>query len=106
MAEDLKSVSENPSGSASKTENQEEDLHNAKQKLAAIEMLTQEKLALEKDFQNKFDQLEKVNEKLAKDALKHMMRANELSVTVQSVKFNLICLLVHSLINNLPLSAQ
>ena len=50
-----------------------------------FENVAEEKLKLEKTFQKKFDHLEKDNEKLTKDMLIHMRRANELSETLQSV---------------------
>ena len=52
-----------------------------------FEKVAEEKLKLEKTFQMKFDHLEKDNEKLTKDMLIHMRRANELSETLQSVIF-------------------
>ena len=59
----------------------------AKEKLVEFEKVAEEKLKLEKTFQKKFDHLEKDNEKLTKDMLIHMRRANELSETLQSVIF-------------------
>lgn len=47
--------------------------------------MAKEKLDLEKEFQNKFDQLEKENEILTKDMLKHMKRSNELSQSLHEV---------------------
>lgn len=43
------------------------------------------RLQIEKEFQEKFDQLERDNEKLTKEMLKHMRRAEELSRTVDEV---------------------
>ena len=80
--ERLKSASESTVDSVSKIEG---ELQNAKEKLVALEKVAEEKLKLEKTFQDKFDHLEKDNEKLTKDMLKHMRRANELSETMQTV---------------------
>lgn len=49
------------------------------------EELRATKAQIEKEFQEKFDRLEKDNEKLTKEMLKHMRRADELSETLKGV---------------------
>lgn len=61
------------------------ELLEAKEKLLAMETLVEEKCRIEEHFQSKFDQLEKENETLNKDVLKHMRRANELGETIHTV---------------------
>lgn len=85
VKEGLKSASESTVGSVSKIASQEAELEETKGKLSALEKVAEEKLKMEKNFQEKFDQLEKDNERLTKDMLKHMRRANELSDTIQTV---------------------
>lgn len=61
------------------------ELLEAKEKLLAMEMIIEEKRRIEENFQSKFDQLEKENETLNKDVLKHMRRANELGESLHTV---------------------
>lgn len=85
LKEGLNSASESDRGSASMIANKEAELSDIKEKLAAFEIAIENKSALEKVVNEKLDQLEKDNEKLTKDMLKHMRRANELSETHQMV---------------------
>jgi hypothetical protein len=83
---DLKCASNSTAGSVSEIASKEAELLELKEKLVAMKRLKEDdKLALEKEFNEKRDQLEKNNEKLTKEMLKHMRRADELSETVQSV---------------------
>ncbi|XP_046438329.1 kinesin-like protein KIF20B isoform X1 [Daphnia pulex] len=87
LKEDLKCASNSTAGSVSEISSKEAELLELKEKLVAMKRLKEDdKLALEKEFNEKRDQLEKNNEKLTKEMLKHMRRADELSETIQSVE--------------------
>jgi len=89
LKEDLKCASNSTAGSVSEIASKEAELSEMKEKLAAMKQVQEEiKIALEKEFNEKRDQLEKNNEKLTKEMLKHMRRADELSETIQLVITN------------------
>lgn len=81
----LISDSENYAGSASTIVSKEAELSDTKEKLEAMKIAIENKSVLEKDLNQKLDQLEKDNEKLTKQMLKHMRRANELTETHEAV---------------------
>lgn len=81
----LISDSENYAGSASTIVSKEAELSETKEKLEAMKIAIENKSVLEKDLNQKLDQLEKDNEKLTKQMLKHMRRANELTETHEAV---------------------
>ena len=55
------------------------------EKLKFEERMAQEEAKSEKVFKDQFDAVEKDNEKLTKDMLKHLRRADQLSLTVNTV---------------------
>ena len=61
----------------------EEQLKN--EKLKCKERVAEEGAKSEKVFKEQFDTLEKNNEKLTKEMLKHLRRADQLSLTVNTV---------------------
>lgn len=81
----FESSSESNNDSLSKVANLEAELLKTKGKLLAMEKTVNERSELENSFQIKFDQLEKENELLTKDMLKHMRRASELSESLHTV---------------------
>jgi len=56
------------------------------EKLKFEEQMAQEEAKSEKVFKDQFDAVEKDNEKLTKDMLKHLRRADQLSLTVNTLK--------------------
>ncbi|KAK4016551.1 hypothetical protein OUZ56_031508 [Daphnia magna] len=82
----LISDSENYAGSASTIVSKEAELSDTKEKLEAMKIAIENKSVLEKDLNQKLDQLEKDNEKLTKQMLKHMRRANELTETHEAME--------------------
>merc|ERR1712136_387129 len=66
----------------------EEQLKN--EKLKCKERVAEEGAKSEKVFKEQFDTVEKNNEKLTKEMLKHLRRADQLSLTVNTLKEELV----------------
>ena len=65
----------------------QEQLVLAEKRLVELEKMIQDKNRTESQWMEKFDGMEANNEKLNKEMLKHMRRADQLSETVNKVIF-------------------